>query len=782
MWMNIAYPSQIGRLTALESLVIQLDGSALAAGMTFAPAIQLSAFHNARSIKLRDVRRGVEWGTDLSRLTNLETLDLQRTGIADIPSTIGHLRSLQYLDLDECDISGTIPEGLWNLTSLARLELQSNNITGTLSPNLGKLVRLTELQVNDNLLFGSLPSQIGLLARLTLLELQANRFDGKIPSHLSLLYQLRQLNIAENSFYGEFRLTPTTSLVECKLNTNRANSEQKNCFSTCNASPLCCRDDKCLESEQLLSSVQHTALMNLYNSVNCPERYCPRFKLIEPCRSIARSVGYTLKCVGRAVTEINLDGRSVALFGQLPSSLLPLSYLTVLSIQHANITGSLPLVPSNIKQLVLANLSLHGAVDPLFSSVMSDLWSLDVSRNKLNGSVPDLFWKAPSLRYLNLSHNGLTGSLLLQSFVSIPYLQTIDTTYNRFSGAASALSAPVCELRGGPNDTSCFADCTKHCCAMGICTGTNAPTPAPSGKTPTPSIIINCDQYFAGWNDETNHCESWVATHVQVDCVGSCSNVNVTVGCRNVAKQAYQNPPCTRACRASSCEAGFKIPPAEKVCKEKDTECGALAYCNDSGDCILSAWEVSGAAIGSLISCAIVAFCVVRYIVFRRLDIPPHYILAFKLQEEFSNNGGAQKIEATDIILVSTVSVLNDAAQEQIGSASIVLLKALFSSFNNRKYDPKDDLDKWAKWYETLRKARMGAEDQIANDKKCSQFVNTCDDNEKYYKKLQMEAIWRHWSLVGVRKQLCKDAVEDVYNLAYNTNIIAYINKLKKRR
>ena len=54
---------------------------------------------------------------------NLRELDLNSTGIEELPSSIGHLKALEYLSLAYCKSLVSLPDSLCNLTSLKILEV-----------------------------------------------------------------------------------------------------------------------------------------------------------------------------------------------------------------------------------------------------------------------------------------------------------------------------------------------------------------------------------------------------------------------------------------------------------------------------------------------------------------------------------------------------------------------------------------------------------------------------------------------------------------------------------
>lgn len=68
----------------------------------------------------------------------------------EIPPEIGDLRTLEYLDLSDNDLTGVIPSELGQLDSLWNLDLEKNDLTGTVPAELGQLGNLTDLDLSEN--------------------------------------------------------------------------------------------------------------------------------------------------------------------------------------------------------------------------------------------------------------------------------------------------------------------------------------------------------------------------------------------------------------------------------------------------------------------------------------------------------------------------------------------------------------------------------------------------------------------------------------------------------
>ena len=65
-----------------------------------------------------------------------------------------------------------------NLSSLTELDLDDNQLTGSIPTELGDLASLTNLGLGNNQLTGSIPTEFGDLASLTVLRLYSNQLTG----------------------------------------------------------------------------------------------------------------------------------------------------------------------------------------------------------------------------------------------------------------------------------------------------------------------------------------------------------------------------------------------------------------------------------------------------------------------------------------------------------------------------------------------------------------------------------------------------------------------------
>lgn len=127
-----------------------------------------------------------------------------------IPPALFTSMALTHLDLSNNRFTGEIPlrgsqeKSLISLSTyppLEYLDLSDNTLTGTLSPDIGNFRRLKFLNLGNDGLSGELPNELNKLNDLGFLDLSDNHFKGKIPDNLS--EALKFLNVSGNDLSGE---------------------------------------------------------------------------------------------------------------------------------------------------------------------------------------------------------------------------------------------------------------------------------------------------------------------------------------------------------------------------------------------------------------------------------------------------------------------------------------------------------------------------------------------------------------------------------------------------
>ena len=182
--------------------------------------------NGVKSINLNNNQLSGTIPSTIGNLTNLGTLILSNNQLSGtIPSTIGSLSSLLSLYLNNNLLSGTIPSTMGNLANLGAFILFNNQLNGTIPATIGNLTNLLTLLLDNNQLSGTIPSTIGSLSNLMSLDLSSNQLNGTIPATIGNLTNLGFLNLNANKLNGTIPsiIGNLSSLVTLSLSNNQLN-------------------------------------------------------------------------------------------------------------------------------------------------------------------------------------------------------------------------------------------------------------------------------------------------------------------------------------------------------------------------------------------------------------------------------------------------------------------------------------------------------------------------------------------------------------------------------
>jgi Leucine-rich repeat (LRR) protein len=108
--------------------------------------------------------------------------------------------AITKINLAFFSVSGSIPSSVGYLTSLNYLNLCSNKLTNSIPSSIGYLTALTTLWLSSNKLISSIPSSIGFLTLLSELFVDLNSLSGTIPSSLCAVTVMTKLVASSNRF------------------------------------------------------------------------------------------------------------------------------------------------------------------------------------------------------------------------------------------------------------------------------------------------------------------------------------------------------------------------------------------------------------------------------------------------------------------------------------------------------------------------------------------------------------------------------------------------------
>ncbi|CAK9166550.1 unnamed protein product, partial [Ilex paraguariensis] len=334
-----------------------------------------------------------------------------------------NLCNVRTLALNGNEISGEISELVEGLSpcnngSIQEVHLNFNQLTGKLPATLGHLKNLKSLRIDDNLLTGPIPASIERLSNLTELDLSYNKMNGSIPQAIGKLTKLTILQLCQNNWEGlisENIFQGLAKLQEFSISSSNTtfvfnvSSEWVPPFSLATIEIRNCRLGPkfpiWLRTQKQLSNIILTGV------------------------AISDPIPSWLWKMSPQIQWLDLSNNQIG--GILPSS-LEFSPGTWIDLSMNRLEGPLPLWP-NVWYLILWNNLLSGPIPKNIGQVMASLQYFLLSGNFLNGSIPLSVGKMKNLNRLDLSDNDLSGRIH-DNWRDLQELQNIDLSRNNLSG------------------------------------------------------------------------------------------------------------------------------------------------------------------------------------------------------------------------------------------------------------------------------------------------------------------------------------------------------------
>nr|XP_043615765.1 receptor-like protein EIX2 [Erigeron canadensis] len=429
---------------------------------------------------LKQVLRG-DLSPSLLQLKQLRRLDLSCNDFEGIqvPSFIGSLANLNYLNLSNSNFGGIIPHQLGNLSELHVLSLGftffvPGKIISTSMSNMKwlsslcmlqhldmsgvdlseatnwlqvitKLPSLVELHLSNTQLPNIYPHYSSLnITSLSLLDLSSNNFNSLLPQWIFSITSLVSLDLSWcsflsplpsniNSFHNltslkllhvsgnDFMTSPVVLKEISSIGSNLISLDIHSCgFSSSSLRPL-----------QNLTSLLRLGLSYNYLNDAIPRSLCNLCKLKD------------IDLSGNDYSNITITYLLESLFKcESPR-------LESLSISNSRLSASLPdqlgednvtcTIPNSIGRLsFLRSLDLNenqicGSI-PYSIGQLTSLKVLHLSVNRISGRLPDSIGHLSSLEVLRLSSNIFSGSLP-DSIGRLSSLEMLDLSNNRLNGS-----------------------------------------------------------------------------------------------------------------------------------------------------------------------------------------------------------------------------------------------------------------------------------------------------------------------------------------------------------
>ncbi|XP_054816981.1 receptor-like protein EIX1 [Prosopis cineraria] len=300
----------------------------------------------------------------LLELKHLSHLDLSLIDfqLSPIPSFLGSVKQLRYLNLSYCFFSRRLPHYLGNLTNLQIIDLNEF---------YGHDFLVYELYMDDF-------TWVSQLSSLQYINIRGLYIENDINIIMQNITSLRFLDLSSNNLISTIPLCFIKRIQHVNLSNNKfsvlQSSHPWNSKLTCNLKSLDLFPNNKFEGETY-GSIKNISV-----------------------------------CINNDLQELDLSHNElkdlIESFGQLKD-------LVYLNLASNSLNGPIPLFFRNLtklEELILKDNQFNGTI-PAFLGRFSYLRVLDVSSNYLTGNIPDDLRKLFNLKILDLSTNSLEGFL-----------------------------------------------------------------------------------------------------------------------------------------------------------------------------------------------------------------------------------------------------------------------------------------------------------------------------------------------------------------------------------
>ncbi|XP_017609699.2 receptor-like protein 7 [Gossypium arboreum] len=355
---------------------------------------------------------GIECDHNTSHVTALDLSSSCLYGSINSTSSLFHLLHLRKLNLADNDFnSSQLPSRLGNLSMLTYLNLSTSSFSGQIPLEISWLSRLTSLDLSNTmrLEFGmfshgglklerpDFKSLIQNLTSLKHLHLRHVVISSPVPNILANLSSLSSLDLSYCGLLGKLPTSifhlPNIQFLDVSNNLQ---------LSGTLPATLSCRRLKFLSTRfTSLSGVLPASIGNLHSLELLDVTAC---KFRGPLPS---SLGNLTN-----LTELALLNNSFS--GDIPSFLSNLTRMGFLSLGINNFNpSSIPSWFFNLNQLHELHLPLCGITGPIpsFFANLTQLGVLDLNRNQLTGRFPVGITNLTQLECLSLGTNMMEGAL-----------------------------------------------------------------------------------------------------------------------------------------------------------------------------------------------------------------------------------------------------------------------------------------------------------------------------------------------------------------------------------
>ncbi|KAK2432769.1 receptor protein [Trifolium repens] len=417
-----------------------------------------SGFSKLEKLTILDLSNSHFYGTlsnSISNLTHLTYLDLSHNDLSGaIPSSLFTLPSLEKIHLEYnqfskfekfINVSSYDHNSMSNLTHLTHLNLDHNDLSGTIPSCLFTLPSLVDIHLEYNQ-FSQFDKFINVSSyALETLDLSSNNLSGPFPMPIFQLHSLSYLDLSSNRLNGSLQLDELLefrnltildlSYNNISINVNDSNVNQTSFpnikilnLASCNLKtfPRFLINQSALESLDLSDNQIHGKIPNWIwelqdlEILNISHNFLTDFE--GPLQNITSSLYFIDLHNNQLQGSILVFPKTAVIldysnnnFSVVPQDIGKyLSSTKFLFLSYNNLHGNIPDSICNASELQVLDISFNnisGTIPPCLITTTRTLVALNLRKNNITGSIPDMFPVSCNVRTLNFNGNILHGPI-----------------------------------------------------------------------------------------------------------------------------------------------------------------------------------------------------------------------------------------------------------------------------------------------------------------------------------------------------------------------------------
>ncbi|PWA65862.1 leucine-rich repeat protein kinase family protein [Artemisia annua] len=264
------------------------------------------------------------------------------------------------------------------------IDLSTNEgLTGSLTPEIGNLKKLKRLHLINCGFSGLLPNTLGNLENLISMSLNYNCFTGPIPSSIGNITTLYWLDLTDNKLTGDLPVSSGNS-----------------------------------PGLDMLTNARHFHFgRNKLTGFIPPRLFSSKMSLVHLLlenNQLTGSIPSTLGLV-QSLEVLRLDRNNLS--GNVPSSINNLTSVLEMYLSNNKLTGRVPNLTGlrALNYLDMSNNTFSPTLVPIWFSTLQSLTTLKMFSTNLVGELPSTLFDIPQLQNVDLSDNGINGTLTIGS-------------------------------------------------------------------------------------------------------------------------------------------------------------------------------------------------------------------------------------------------------------------------------------------------------------------------------------------------------------------------------